>query len=428
MTELIIQPDTLAYVTLLGRAGGQAIVGGPSSGDHLRIGGSIVYVKAPTDGSDATAAIQAAWNAATTHQILYHPYGTYLVTNLTIPSTTGLVLCGPGIIKAKTGGNVNYLIASYKYINNVAEADVPIEIRGLHIDGNSIVTNPLVVQNWDSIIEENEIYGGVNGLKITTQTLNTTDFSASTLVNNRILKNKIHNCTGKGLYILDTSRNKATDYDIIGNIIYTCGDGGYLETCAGHLISGNHFYDNTRDAFFSIGSLGLRILGNHFEGADSIRFEDFNINGSVAFGGNVVNGMVYLYMSATGDGAFNSTGNTFRTANGCLHNEWNPNVVIYSTGDAFETSTPYRTNNPSATSKFFAKNSISTGIGKHRLLDGLQYGSYLRRTIEYAAAAPSATGHFFGDKVVNNDATTGEWSGWVCIVDETTWKGFGAIE
>lgn len=290
--------------------------------------------------SNDTSIIQQALNSLNDGDTFILPYGTYNVTNIVIPDKSNITLIFYGTLKAIVGGDTDYLMATYKYINNIPEAGLPVRLVTPKIDGSNLVTNGLVIQSWNTTIEKPEIFNCVNGLKMTAQTKNGTNFGASTLVNNVIDTPKIHANTGIGLWVNDPSRNKITDYTIQGGYVYSnTGVGISLDSCAGTLFKGVHTYGNNQGIVVAIGSLAFRIHDCYFEESDSIKIWDFNTNIFVSLMGNTINGKVFSYASNTNCG-IKGNGNVFRTSNGKYIQQWG-NSFITSTGDVFEASDPY---------------------------------------------------------------------------------------
>jgi hypothetical protein len=348
---------------------------------------------AKLDGvTDDTTAIQNALNAVNDGDTFLLPNGTALVTNLVIPNKMNITLIFQGTLKAKTGGDTDYLLATNNYVNNVNTAGNPIKLVNPKIDGSSLVTNGLVIQTWNTVIEHPEIYNCVNGLKMTAQTKNGTTIT-STLVNNTIYNPILRNNSGDGLFVNDPNRNLVTDYKVfLGEVYSNGGDGIGLNSCAGALISGTHLYGNTGwDINVSIGSLGFRMDDVYCEDAQSINFSEFNTGVFVSMNGSTLNGKVKAYASNANAG-IKGNGNTFRTSNGQYVQVWGLSTV-YSTGDTFESSSPYvavdggGTPNVSAPNKFYSKNCVSTGIGVDKVLSGLQTGSNLTQTEDNPSSA-----------------------------------------
>lgn len=351
-----------------------------------------------------------------------------MVKNVVIPSTSNIYIVGIGAtIQAISGGDSDYLVASYKYVNNNAQADIPIRVEGITFDGAGITTNAFVCQNWNTTFRRCTFQNANNGLKVTAQTQNGTAFSSSTLVNNRYENCTFQSNTGHGLYIVDPSRNKVTDYFIID--CFSHGNGGWgfnLQSTAGALIDGNHLYGNTSgDIFVSIGSLGSRFTHNYCEDNPSLQFGDFNAV-SVVVSGNVFRGQVYPY--GTNPGLLHSIGNIYQGTNGYIYQNYGA-VNVYSTGDTFDSSNPYQLHS-GAPNKFYVKNSVSLGLGSGVILDGIQQLGSLTRKVSYGTSPPSSGTYAVDDIVYNINPTVQGTSGsqyvvlgWICISAGTpgTW-------
>jgi parallel beta-helix repeat protein len=223
-----------------------------------------VYVDdygAKGDGvTDDTAAIQAAFSSNAT-VVSFRPGATYDVTNLIMPDTPNRIYSfNNAILNRISGGSTDYVIAAYAYVNNFNSAGQPLQIKDMIVNGNSIATNGLVIENWDSVVYGCEIYHCVNGIKATTMGVNGGSLVCNSCVNNKYILNKLHNNTGHGFWIQDSSQNKLTDYFLQDNLMYCNPINAYVDTCAGSLITGNHFYNGrSGDLYIAIASFGLRI-------------------------------------------------------------------------------------------------------------------------------------------------------------------------
>lgn len=328
--------------------------------------------------NDDTLIIQQALDSLNDGDSFILPNGIFQVTNLVIPDKKNITLEFYGSLRAIDGGDNDYLLATYKYVNNITEAGQSIKIINPKIDGSGIIRNGLVVQTWSTTIEKPEIFNCSNGLKITSQTKNGLNFRNSTLVNITINNPNIRNNTNKGIWICDPGRNKITDYFITNGLLYgNAGGGIYADSCAGALIQGVHTYANKSAVYVNIASPALRIHDCYFEEEDSVRFNEFNENTFVSMQGNTLNGNVFLY-SLNKNTGLKGIGNTFRTKNGKYIQQWG-NTIILSTGDTFETSDPYRlvgmdgvSANKEAPNIAHAQNCLSTLIGMNKIIQGVQ--------------------------------------------------------
>ena len=337
--------------------------------------------------SDDTRAFQMALNSLNEGDTFLIPSGTYLVKNLIIPDKNHVTLLFYGTIKAIRGGDKDYLISTYKYVNDIPEAGQPLKIINPRIDGNNIVTNGLVIQTWDTIIEAPEIFNCANGLKITAETKSGIDFRTSTLVNVTVNNPKIRDNSSKGIWIRDPKRNKVTDYYITNGFLYGNKEYGiFADSCAGALIQGVHTYSNDTGVGISIGSLAFRLHDCYIEDHNSVKFNDISENILVSIKGNIIKGDINVYSSRKNCG-IKGVGNTFLTSKGKYTQIWGGSI-IYSNNDSFEVSNPYRvvgsnrTLNNSAPNKVYAQNCTSTVIGTNKIIQGLQQNNTLN-TVDY---------------------------------------------
>ncbi|MBV6736461.1 glycoside hydrolase family 55 protein [Priestia megaterium] len=332
--------------------------------------------------SDDTRPFQLALDSLNEGDTFIIPSGTYLVKNLIIPDKNYITLLFYGTIKAIRGGDKDYLISTYKYVNNIPEAGQPLKIINPRVDGNNIVTNGLVIQTWDTTIDSPEIFNCVNGLKITAETKSGIEFPTSTLVNVTVNNPKIRNNSSKGIWIRDPKRNRVTDYYITNGFLYSNKEYGiFADSCAGALIQGVHTYSNNTGIGISIGSLAFRLHDCYIEDGNSVKFNDVSENVLVSIKGNIMKGDVNVYSSGKNCG-IKGVGNTFLTKKGGYTQMWGGSI-IYSTSDSFEVSNPYRVVggsrmlNDSAPNKVYAQNCTSTVLEKGKIIQGVQQNNTL---------------------------------------------------
>ena len=388
--------------------------------------------------TDDTVAIQTALNALTPNGAFVLPPGRYSVRNLVIPDVLYVSLYFYGELIARTGGDTDYLVATFKYVNNIAEAGSPIKlIVTPKINGNSIVTNGLVIQTWDTTIESPDVHGCQNGIKITGETRNGTAFASSTLVNNVINNPRLHNNTQRGLWLRDPSRNKVTDFHMYGGYVLLNGVNGIdLESSAGCLIHGTHTYGNGRALRVAIGSLGLRINDCYMEETECISLDDVNPDTLVSLEGNTFNGKVRGY-SYNANAGIASTSNTFRTENGSYYLMWS-DLFVLSRGDTFMVANPYMVGgadgvaNNAAPNRAYAFGCTSSAIGSSIVIEGVQEKNFTQtKNPVLQLYGPPTTGTWRrGDIVYNYEPSPGGYVGWVCTAAGTpgTWKGYGLIQ
>ena len=184
--------------------------------------------------TDDTAAIQAAFDSAKVVELAQG--ANYLVDNLIIPNVSGWTLIGNNSTLTKSAnGDSYYLMASYKHINNIAEAQSPCEILNVNFNANSNADHALIIQNWDSDILDCKMFNAVlNGCMFSAETRAGTTFPTSSLVNTRF-RIISRNNGGCGLFVQDSARNNATDGTILqGSQFYGNGDYGvWIEPGAG---------------------------------------------------------------------------------------------------------------------------------------------------------------------------------------------------
>ena len=392
--------------------------------------------------ADDTTAIQNALNSLSTGQKIYFPIGTYLVTNITIPNVNFTIDSAPGAtIKKISGGSASYMVASYNYLNNVNVVGVPLKINNLTFDGNSLCDDVLILQTWNSVLDKISVRNGLRyGIHYTANTANNT-LITSTAVNNRLTNSWVNNNAVHNIHVTDTSRTKVSDMFITNNYIYTGQVGIFLQTSAGTILSGNHLYGHSDyDVQVSISSFAFQLVNNYFEGSTGtpkkvLYIQDFIANTACIFSSNTVAGEVRLYSGNAGS-QFLSTGNNYRTVDGCIKNNWNTNVTPISTGDRFETQRPFIAADSnwalstSSISKFIANGSTTNFNNDIRFYNGVVTATLTQVVVTFGTVAPTAGTFSAGSICYNTAPTAGGKLGWVCVAGGVpgTWKPFGAID
>lgn len=219
------------------------------------------------DQSDDTLAMQAYFNSGVRHELTAGKI--YLATNLVIPNILNWSLKGNRARIKKISSDDNYyLVAAFKHINNVAEAQSPIDIIDVIFDGNDIAQHPLIVQNWNSYIEAETLKGTRAGCLFAGQTRDGATFPSSSLVNTKFLLKSHHN-GGCGFLSLDSERNNATDgYILEGSYFYHNADYGvFIEAGAGWDIHCNTYANGGGIAFESHGK-GTRVHDSFIDDGD----------------------------------------------------------------------------------------------------------------------------------------------------------------
>ncbi len=240
--------------------------------------------------TDDTANFQSAVDALSTGQGLILKAGaTYLVDNITLPGGFLFAFkyymgCLDGIatIKARNGGNTDYLVATDRWITGATSgtfAGHSWVIENIAFDADNLKDAALVLKTYQSEVRACSFnFGVVSGLVLSKQNQDGSLGTTGTLPNN-----KFHNCTfrGNGTYGFRSRGTAADDTD--GNsdgwIIDCSFDardlagttdvtdyGIYLPSCPGWTIMGNHTFASTvADAFLSNMFKSGSIADNVFE-------------------------------------------------------------------------------------------------------------------------------------------------------------------
>ncbi|MEU1601982.1 right-handed parallel beta-helix repeat-containing protein [Micromonospora matsumotoense] len=173
------------------------------------------------------------------------------------------------VIRQADGANLDALLASDSYLDDVPFTGMPVTIRGLTIDGNRD-RNPgagdaLVIRAWQSRIDDLVIMGSNrHGIRITNRSANGTALG-NTQVNGVVSGNHIEGSGGHGIYVED-SGNSVTDWQLVDNWIADSGLGGItLENAAGWMVQRNHVYAVGGIALTAERLFGTSIADNYIE-------------------------------------------------------------------------------------------------------------------------------------------------------------------
>lgn len=161
---------------------------------------------------------------------------------------------------------MSYILASQEYADNSSWTGDPVTIRDMTIEcGGSGNTNGLVVLNWQTDVEEVDVYGcGGTGIVDTNTTANGSAINNGS-VNSRFENNFITNSGEYGFEVQD-SRNAVTDGFFDNNQIAFSGlDGIHFDNAAGWDISGNHLYGNSQNGIYANRLYGTTISNNYIE-------------------------------------------------------------------------------------------------------------------------------------------------------------------
>ena len=396
--------------------------------------------------ADDTAAIQAALDAVPTGGgKVFFPVGTYLVKNLSLPNVAGITLEGETGHVSIPGGagselkaldsSVAYLLASLNYVNSTGYSGNPATIRHLRFDGDDKSTDCVILQSWNTTVDDCSIFGATqDGLTFTTIQASGAQIS-NNMVNCVVRGNELHNNGRYGFRTRSTS-TKITDLDFESNLVFdNGGDGAHCDDSANYHVFGNHFYANEGWQFWcNPGEQALRFVSNLFNGDDSsatitewngsvtrktaVYIQDINSDESIIFANNVVQAGVVQATAGGGTsaGRILSVGNNFMGASADAHFVigLGSTARLYSTGDSFQDAAPYRGTAASG-AVVYASNCVTSATpGISVPIDGqlVQVGSTIplkshHQVVTFGAndATPSVAGGYLF-KTNNGSSTT----------------------
>jgi hypothetical protein len=219
------------------------------------------------DRSTDAATLQQAIDSSPVGAAIEFQGGTCLLTKglvllgdrtYTGGSTTGTIL--------KQDGPASYVLASQSYVDSQSSTGNPLTIRDLTVacDGSGS-TDGIILLNWQADVDHVDASDcGGSGI-VDTNTGADGSAITNTSVNSRFDNNFISGSGQYGFEVMDTG-NSVTDGFLDDNQIEGSGlDAVHLDNAEGWDISGNHLYDNARDAIDALRLYGTTISGNYIE-------------------------------------------------------------------------------------------------------------------------------------------------------------------
>lgn len=309
---------------------------------------------AKCDGmQDDTVAVALAWSL---NDVIGIPAGRICcVKNLLYPHRTphaghrprvGIVgMGGIATLRAFTGGDTSYLVASSVWAANGTYAAYPVLADQINFDGAGMVTDVFICQSFGAVFGVCDFTGGLGaGLRLTKTTKNGTALTGN-MVNNVIYYCDIHDNGGAGLLVEDW----ATDTQLHGGYIFDNGGAGIAaERSAGFQIEQVHTYANGGGgAYLSKWGMGSAAVNNYFE--DAVVVHSIQ-NRNAIFGGFNTFLSKLQYDGAeggVGNRTFTSKDNHFGPLATLVQNFNFGDRTILSDGDVFEGARPFEWNGAS---------------------------------------------------------------------------------
>lgn len=334
--------------------------------------------------ADDTSAIQTAINTCASTTVgqmctVTFPEGVYLFTALTLPGY--IALRGTDmystVLRAKSGGNGDFCIATNTYATNVSTSvDYPVHFFDITLDGQNLCSSTLVLRTFYPILNRVQVCGGLaQNLYVTTVTLNGGTLTPGlSSVNGRITNSNFGSMacsTTSASYdvLINDPNAQVTDWFVEGNFFTgntahtSISNIGGMQTAAGWIIRGNHFYNLASTSSYNIvirgADFGTVIANNVFENSVQINAgtgASANVTGARFGPGNVL----YTGVLMASFGSFGK--NIISVANSYIkgyiqHDFFAPDRVLTSMSDSFFNYQPYRWTSASSTGVIVAANS-----------------------------------------------------------------------
>lgn len=175
------------------------------------------------------------------------------------------------VLRQADGADLEGVLISESYLENIDRTGTPVSIRSLRVDGNrannSAATNGIILRSWLTVIEDVQISQlDGHGILFTVRSQDGTPIEPGhTSVNGRIAGNFINDVSGHGLYVRD-DLNALTDWNLLDNWIGPVGRSAiYLDNAAGWVIERNHVYGVAEHGIFADRLWGSAVSDNLVE-------------------------------------------------------------------------------------------------------------------------------------------------------------------
>ncbi|WP_433262132.1 right-handed parallel beta-helix repeat-containing protein [Actinosynnema sp. CS-041913] len=249
------------------------------------------------------------------------------------------------VIRQAPGANLDAMLASDSYLDNVPWTGAPVTLRSLTLfadrANNPRARDGLVLRSWQAVVEDVVVReSNRHGIRVTNLSANRTALT-TTQVNGRITGSHIAGSGGRGVHVEDTG-NAVTDWQLLDNWVEDSGaDGIGLDNAAGWLIRGNHVYGVGGVAVWAERLFGSSITDNYLEDFTtsgirvSVQGEAAStVSGNRVFKANGGSGTFVETRVNYGVGNLAVVGNTIRgNGSGVGLDFRGPNLVVTSTGN-----------------------------------------------------------------------------------------------
>ncbi|UWZ49888.1 right-handed parallel beta-helix repeat-containing protein [Dactylosporangium matsuzakiense] len=175
---------------------------------------------------------------------------------------------GGTVLKQAAGANLDAMLATQSWVDNVTYTSTNIRIEQLTLDGNRSAntgTVPLVLRTWNSRVYDVEIREAPgDGIRVTSLSRNGTHLSG-TQVNSIIADVFVHDNGGHGIHVVDPD-NTTTDWILERAwIAGSDGSGVDLDNAAGWQIRDLHIYGADQHAINARRCFNTGIHDNYIE-------------------------------------------------------------------------------------------------------------------------------------------------------------------
>lgn len=179
------------------------------------------------------------------------------------------------VIRQAPGANLDAMLASDTYLDDVPWTGTPVTIRSLtlHADreSNPNAHDALVLRSWQTVVEDVVVREAArHGIRVTNLSAGGVPLE-NTQVNGRIVGSHVAGSGQRGVFVEDVARspgtgNSVTDWQLLDNWIEDSGTEGIgMDNAAGWLVRGNHVYGVGRVALWADRLYGSSISDNYLE-------------------------------------------------------------------------------------------------------------------------------------------------------------------
>ena len=277
---------------------------------------------------------------------------------------------GPCTVKARNGGDADFLASTYRYPNNIGYMYFPIRVTNVTFDAAGIKSKAFVAQTYFSQFTQSyAINSTQDGWVLPVNTRNGAALVGTVGPENTWINSGAYGNARHGLY-----NEKYTDGQIRGGQWYDNGGPSgaagyeiYLGQTAGWGLQGVHTYgkggQSNLDLYAAQVGFGSIIANNLFEGIVTVASVENTNNHGMIGPNNSFWGGLNAVIGNGGATVLTSFGNSYKFATGVIRHQYNfADHVVRSVNDTFDTATPFAWSSGNTGGVIRAENAYSKAL------------------------------------------------------------------